>query len=100
MTTSVKKTCSRRRLAALTFLSNISLDGTHRDTKLCLFNRTGLPHGPVSDACKENQENVDYERTCSPEKVLACVAETDPELAEKISKLASSSAFSTPFRER
>lgn len=41
MATSLKRNRSRRRIAALTFLSNISLDGSYRDTRLALLPRNG-----------------------------------------------------------
>ncbi|XP_022918786.1 CDK5 and ABL1 enzyme substrate 2 isoform X2 [Onthophagus taurus] len=41
MATSLKRNSSRRRLAAITFLSNISLDGSYRDTRLSLLPRNG-----------------------------------------------------------
>lgn len=46
MATSLKRNRSRRRIAALTFLSNISLDGSYRDTKLALLPRNGAIKKP------------------------------------------------------
>lgn len=56
MATALKRQRSRRRLAALTFLSNISLDGSHRDTKLGIFNRPGdVRPAQVSRASSEEK---------------------------------------------
>ncbi|XP_017786272.1 PREDICTED: CDK5 and ABL1 enzyme substrate 2 isoform X2 [Nicrophorus vespilloides] len=41
MANSLKRNRSRRRIAAITFLSNISLDGSYRDTRLSLLPRNG-----------------------------------------------------------
>jgi hypothetical protein len=51
MATAIKRQQSRRRLAAVTFLSNISLDGTHRDTKI----------GLVFNLINSNNSNSDDE---------------------------------------
>ncbi|KAL1491189.1 hypothetical protein ABEB36_011826 [Hypothenemus hampei] len=45
----LKQNRSRRRIAAVTFLSNISLDGSYKDTKLALLPRNGaITKGPFN----------------------------------------------------
>lgn len=62
---SKRKQC-RRRLAALTFLSNISLDGTHRDTTLGVLNFNF--QGPKQADCGSKSGNKHFEDTESTQR--------------------------------
>jgi hypothetical protein len=81
MMAAVRRPRSHRKVAAFNFLSNISLDGTHNDTKYGLLKKKGAPHGQRKcnkDNCQEDEPPDDRTDENSDPSPCALQSKTMP----------------------